>query len=127
LYQWLPPFEEKGAKVLFENNTRMSNHRFSPDMQTLFFRETSGQNTVEVAVNLKDPTQRYTLARFRTDDPAANPGNIVMVRGGGGGGRGGAGAPPAGGGRGGAASARLPRATGPGAGRPCSRTETPRP
>ena len=99
LFQWLPPFEEKGAKVLFENNTRMSSHRFSPDMQTLFFRETSGQNTVEVAVNLKDPTQRYTLARFRTDDPAANPGNIVMVRGGGGGGgRGGGG----GGGRGGA-------------------------
>jgi dipeptidyl aminopeptidase/acylaminoacyl peptidase len=100
LYQWLPPFEDKGAKVLFENNTRMTGHRFSPDMQTLFFRETSGQNTVEVAVNLKDPATRYTLARFRTDDPAANPGTIVMAHRAGGGGRGGA--APAGGGRGGA-------------------------
>ena len=99
LYQWLPPFEEKGAKVLFENNTRMSNHRFSPDMQIVFFRETSGQNTVEYAVYLNAPTERYTLARFRTDDPAASPGNLVMTRGGGGGGRGGA--APAGGGRGG--------------------------
>jgi dienelactone hydrolase len=99
LFQWLPPFEEKGAKALFENTTRMSNHRFSPDMQTLFFRETSGQDTLELAVNLKEPTQRYTLARFRTDDPAANPGTLVMTRGGGGGGRGGAGG---GGGRGGA-------------------------
>ena len=99
LYQWLPPFEEKGAKVLFENTTRMTGHRFSPDMQTLFFRETSGQNTQEVAVNLKDPTQRYTLARWRTDDQTAAPGNLMMVRGGGGGGRGGA---PGGGGRGGA-------------------------
>ncbi len=98
LYQWLPPFEDKGAKVLFENTTRMSNHRFSPDMQILFWRETSGQNTIENAVYLNAPTQRYTLARFRTDDPAANPGSIVMQRGGGGGGRGG-GAP---GGRGGA-------------------------
>ncbi len=99
LYQWLPPFEEKGAKVLFENNTRMTNHRFSPDMQTLFWRETAGQNTVEYAVSLKAPAQKYTLVRFRTDDQAASPGSIVMLRGGGGGGRG-AGA-PGGGGRGG--------------------------
>jgi dipeptidyl aminopeptidase/acylaminoacyl peptidase len=93
LYQWLPPFEEKGAKVLFENNTRMNGLRYSPDMQTIFFRESAGSgttaSTVEVAVNLAEPTQRYTLARFRTDDPAANPGNLVGVRAGGGGGGGG--------------------------------------
>ena len=98
LYQWLPPFAEKGAKVLFENATRMTGVRYSTDMQTIFFRETSGQNTTEIAVNLKEPEPRYTLARFRTDDPAANPGTLVATRGGGGGGgRGGAG-----GGRGGA-------------------------
>jgi dipeptidyl aminopeptidase/acylaminoacyl peptidase len=97
LYQWLPPFAEKGAKVLFENNTRMNGVRYSPDMQTIFFRETSGQNTTELAVNLGEPAQRYTLARFRTDDPSANPGNLISLRGGGGGGGRGAG----GGGRGG--------------------------
>ena len=97
LYQWAPPFAEKGAKVVFENSTRMNGVRYSPDMQTIFFRETSGQNTVEVAVNLKEPEPRYTLARFRTDEPAANPGTLVSTRGGGGGGRGGGG-----GGRGGA-------------------------
>ena len=79
--------------MLFENNTRMNGLRFSPDMQTIFFRETSGTgttaNTVEVAVNLAEPAQRYTLARFRTDDPAANPGTLVGVRAGGGGQRGG--------------------------------------
>jgi dipeptidyl aminopeptidase/acylaminoacyl peptidase len=88
LYQWLPPFEEKAAKVLFENNTRMNGLRFSPDMQTIFFRETSGTgttaSTVEVAVNLAEPTQRYSLARFRNDDPAANPGTLVGARPGGG-------------------------------------------
>jgi dipeptidyl aminopeptidase/acylaminoacyl peptidase len=105
LYQWLPPFEEKGAKVLFENNTRMNGLRFSPDMQTIFFRETSGTgatgNTVEVALNLAEPAQRYTLARFRTDDPAANPGTLVGVRAGGGGQRGAGGGGQRGGGGGG--------------------------
>lgn len=95
LYQWLPPFDEKSAKMLYEHNTRMSNHRFSPDMQILFFRETSGQNTIEYAVYLNDPAQRYTLARFQTDDIYANPGSLLMARGAGGGGRGGA--APAGG------------------------------
>jgi dipeptidyl aminopeptidase/acylaminoacyl peptidase len=92
LYQWLPPFAEKGAKVLYENNTRMNGVRFSPDMQTIFFRETSGSgataSTIEVAINLAEPAQRYTLARFRTDDPAANPGTLVGVRRGAGGQRG---------------------------------------
>ncbi len=98
--QWLPPFDEKSTKMIFENNTRMSNHRFSPDMQILFFRETSGQNTRDIAIYLSDPAQRYTLTSFRTDDP--NPGSIVGVRGGGGGGRGGGGGGARGGGGGGA-------------------------
>jgi dipeptidyl aminopeptidase/acylaminoacyl peptidase len=94
--QWLPPFDANSTKVIFENNTRMASHRYSPDMQILFFRETSGQNTIDYAVYLSDPAQRYTLTRFRTDDPS--PGNLLGVRGGGGGGgRGGGG----GGGRGG--------------------------
>ncbi len=108
LYQWLPPFEEKAAKVLYENNTRMNGVRYSPDMQMIFFRETSGTGTTasteEVAVNLAEPTQRYRLARFRNDDPAANPGNLVGIRAGGGGGaRGGGGGARGGGGGGGGA------------------------
>ena len=89
VFQWLPPFDEKSLKVVYESNTRMSNHRFSPDMQTLFATERAGQNTVEFAVDLKEPSKRYTLARYRTDDIYANPGSIAMVRGGDGGGRGG--------------------------------------
>jgi dipeptidyl aminopeptidase/acylaminoacyl peptidase len=101
LYQWLPPFDKASLKALFENNTRMSGHRFSPDHQTLFFSERAGQNTVEIAVSLAEPTKRFTIARFRADDIYANPGSIMMARGGGGGGGRGAGAAP--GGRGGAA------------------------
>ena len=106
LYQWLPPFGDTNAKVLFESNARMSNHRCSPDHQTVFFSERAGQDTVEYAVALGEPTKRYTLARYRADDVYTNPGSVVLTRGGGGGAR--AGGPGArGGGAGGGATVQL--------------------
>jgi dipeptidyl aminopeptidase/acylaminoacyl peptidase len=96
LYQWLPPFDESSKKVLYENSTRMSSHRFSPDMKILFATERTGQTTVDFAVYLAEPARKHTLARYRADDVVANPGTLVSTRGtAGGGGRG------AGGGRGG--------------------------
>ena len=103
LYQWLAPFDDASQKVLFESNTRMTGLRFSPDMKMIFFSERAGQNTVDYAVDLAEPAQRYTLARYRFDDVYANPGSIVGVRGGGGGGGRGAG-----GGRGGGGGGRGP-------------------
>jgi dipeptidyl aminopeptidase/acylaminoacyl peptidase len=97
LYQWLPPFTDASKKVVYENMGRMSGHRFSPDMQIVFFSEQQGQNTVETAVFLSEPKVKHTLARYRGQDIYANPGSIAGVRGGGGGGGRGAG----GGGRGG--------------------------
>jgi dipeptidyl aminopeptidase/acylaminoacyl peptidase len=103
VYQWLPPFDAAGAKVIYENPTRISGHRFSPDMQILFFSERAGQNALESAVYLNDTAKKYTLARYRADDIYANPGSILSTRGGGGGGRaGGAG------GRGGAPGGSAP-------------------
>lgn len=96
VYQWLPPFDDNSKKVVYEHPTRMTGHRFSPDMKVLFFSERQGQNTLDKAVYLDDPTTQYTLARYRADDIYENPGSIVGVRGAGGGGRGGGG-----GGRGG--------------------------
>ena len=99
VYQWSPPFDEPSRKVIYENNTRMSSVRFSPDMKMLFGSERSGQNTIEFAVDLSQPSSRYVLARYRTEDVYANPGTLVSTRGTlGGGGRGAGGA---GGGRGG--------------------------
>ena len=98
LYQWLAPFNDSSKKVVFENNTRMTGARFSPDMKVLFFTERAGQNTIDTAVYLAEPAKKYTVARYRADDIYNNPGSIVGLRGGGGGGgRGGGG----GGGRGG--------------------------
>lgn len=89
LYQWLPPFDDASNKVLLESSTRMNGLRYSSDMTLVFFSERSGQSTVEYAVRLAEPAQRYTIARYRTDDVYANPGSLVGVR-----------SVPAGGGRG---------------------------
>jgi dipeptidyl aminopeptidase/acylaminoacyl peptidase len=101
IYQWAPPFDAASIRVVYENPTRINGHRYSPDMQWLFFTETTGQNTVESAVNLMEISKKYTLARYRANDVYTNPGSLVGVRGGGGGGRaGGAGGRGGGGGTG---------------------------
>jgi dipeptidyl aminopeptidase/acylaminoacyl peptidase len=86
---WSAPFDSASLKVVYQQDTRMQGHRFSPDMQILFFSERNGQNTSEIAVYLNEPGTKHTLARYRTDDIYANPGALVSTRGGGGGGRGG--------------------------------------
>ena len=101
VYQWNAPFAGADQKVIYENPSRITGHRYSPDMSVLFFSERDGQNSVESAVYLADTAKKYQLARYRTDDVYANPGSIVSVRGGGGGGRAGG----AGGGRGGGGAA----------------------
>src|SRR4051812_43938914 len=102
VYQWTAPFDPSSMRVVYENPTRISGHRYSPDMQILFFSERAGQNTVESAVYTADTAKKYQLARYRTDDVYANPGSVVSVRGGGGGGGRAGGA---GGGRGGGGAA----------------------
>lgn len=92
LYQWLPPFDAASAKVIYEQNTRMSGVRYSPDVKWLFFQERQGTGetatTVDVAVNLANTSEKFTLARTRGNDIYTNPGSLVGVRGGGGGGGG---------------------------------------
>ena len=103
VYQWLPPFDAASQKVIYENASRISGHRYSPDMKILFFSERAGQNAVETAVYLNDTAKKYTLARYRADDIYANPGSLVSTRGSGGGGRG-----AVAGGRGGAGGGNTP-------------------
>ncbi len=75
---WKPPFDEGSLSVLYENDTRLNAHRYSPDHQTLFLSERQGQNTHEFAVRLADPGTKHTLARWAADDFYANPGSLVM-------------------------------------------------
>ncbi|HEY7568892.1 MAG TPA: prolyl oligopeptidase family serine peptidase [Gemmatimonadaceae bacterium] len=88
---WAPPFGSGDKTTLYESNTRITTHRYSPDLKTLFLSERAGPTTHEYAVILSEPTKRYTLARYRAEDVYANPGALIMKRGtlGGGGGFGG--------------------------------------
>ena len=76
--QWTAPFDSVSLKVVYEQDTRMSAHKYSPDFQTLFLTERQGQNTHEFAVMLSDPGTKHTLARYANDDFYANPGSLVL-------------------------------------------------
>jgi len=100
VYQWLAPFTDATKKVIYESPTRMTGHRFSEDMQMLFYRETANQQTIDYAVDLAAPADKHVLVRYRTDDFYANPGTLMGAGGAGGGGGGGGGRGGGGGGGG---------------------------
>jgi len=91
--QWLPPFDAASAKLVYENATRMTAHRFSPDMTMLFFTETAGQTSTDYAVYLSEPATRYPVTKCSSAD--ANQTSMLVgaraVAGGRGGGGGGGG------------------------------------
>ena len=57
----------------------MTGARFSPDGKVLFFRETTGQNSVDYAVYLAEPAQKLVVMRTGSDF-YANPGTMMGVR-----------------------------------------------
>ncbi len=75
--QWLPPFDDSSAEVVFESATRMASVSYGPDMNTLFVTERQGQNTHQYAVFLDDPATKHTLSRARNDDFYGRPGTLV--------------------------------------------------
>ncbi len=91
VYQWTAPFTDATKKVIYENTARMTGHRYSEDMQMLFFRETSGSTATDYAVELATPGTKHRLVSYTTSDFYANPGSLMGVGGGGGGRGGGAG------------------------------------
>lgn len=80
--QWLPPFDSASLHVVYEQNTRMTDHKFSPDHDWIFLSERQGQNVHEFAVQLTDPETKHTLARYANDDFYARPGSLVSTGGG---------------------------------------------
>ncbi|MDT8341832.1 MAG: prolyl oligopeptidase family serine peptidase, partial [Longimicrobiales bacterium] len=77
--QWLPPFDSTSLRMVYENDTRMAAHRFSPDHGILFASERQGSRVHEFAVFLDDAETRHTLFRWNSDDFYENPGSLVMV------------------------------------------------
>ena len=100
LYQWLPPFDANSAKVIYESDARLGNVRYSENPQLLFLTEGNapgggfggggggggqgaqgGGQVHEYAVYLNEPTKKYTIARYRSDDFYNLPGTLVTKRG----------------------------------------------
>ena len=65
VFQWLPPFDSASMTVVYENNTRLQNVRYSQDAQTLFLTEQQGQTGHDFAVFLSDPSTKHTIWRGR--------------------------------------------------------------
>jgi dipeptidyl aminopeptidase/acylaminoacyl peptidase len=59
LMQWMAPFSDTSTKLLYENESRMTGVRFSPDNQIAFFQDNNNQ----VAVYLSDPSTKYVIVR----------------------------------------------------------------
>ena len=77
VYQWKAPFTDATKTVVYENTTRMTGHRFSRDMQMLFFRETAGTTATDYAVDLSAPGTKHRLISYNTGDFYANPGTLM--------------------------------------------------
>jgi len=75
---WSPPFDDANLSVVYESDSPMSSHRYSPDLSTLFINERDDGMVREYAVFLDDPETIYTLADYYADDFYANPGILVM-------------------------------------------------
>ncbi len=75
---WSPPFDDTDLSVVYESDSPMSSHRYSPDLSTLFINERDDGMVREYAVFLDDPETIYTLADYYADDFYANPGILVM-------------------------------------------------
>jgi hypothetical protein len=84
LFQWNAPFDAQSRKVLLENNNRISEVAFSGDAKTVFLAENTNGTAHVFAVDVSDPTKRYTLTRVR-----GLQATLGVVRGGFGGGGGG--------------------------------------
>ena len=72
--QWLPPFDSASLKVVYESDTRMTSHNWSPDYQTLFLSERQGQNVHEYAVRLSDAEDQAHAGALRRRRLLRQPG-----------------------------------------------------
>ena len=90
LIQWLPPFGPTDTKVIYESSAPISNVAFSDDAKWIFATGTSSGFGEIYAVNVSEPTKKYSIVRQRSYTPSFVGGRAVRGAAAGGGGRGGA-------------------------------------
>ncbi|MHC5063071.1 MAG: S9 family peptidase [Planctomycetota bacterium] len=61
IMQWLPPFDEDSAKVVWESEDPIQSVQYSQDCQTLYITQTKDGKRRLFAVNLKDPKKELLI------------------------------------------------------------------
>jgi dipeptidyl aminopeptidase/acylaminoacyl peptidase len=79
--QWLPPYDDKSAHVIYESETRINSVDYSSDCRWLFITETASNQEHVFAVNLDAPETKFTVSRRRTEEFYENPGSLMTTRG----------------------------------------------
>jgi len=72
VFQWLPPFSAKDAKLVYTSPTRINSVRYSADMKTLFLDQTFGTRNRISTVNLDADKKLTTLLETGPDDDAVD-------------------------------------------------------
>jgi len=76
--QWLPPFEEGAAQVVYESENEIESVRYSADPNLIFIYQEEDDIEHLFAVRLDDPATQYTIYQHDTeDDEADDPGNLM--------------------------------------------------
>ena len=65
LFVWSAPFDAQSRKTIVENNNRIAEVGFSADGKTAFLAENANGSAHVFAVDVSDPSKRYTLSRVR--------------------------------------------------------------
>ena len=90
LYVWSAPFDAASRKAVLDNANRIGQVAFTADGKTAFLTETVSGAAHVFAVDVADPSKKYTISRVRGLQATLGIGGGGF--GGGGGGRGGTGA-----------------------------------
>lgn len=78
IMQWLPPFAEDGAALVYEVDGRASGVAYTADMGMVFVTKRSGGKEKVYAAPLDGTDTTYTIYEHDTDDFFADPGSLQM-------------------------------------------------
>jgi dipeptidyl aminopeptidase/acylaminoacyl peptidase len=79
IVHWFPPFADDSYEVMFENQNEITGVRYSDDGQILFITERVRNQNHVFAVDLSDPSTRYTITRSGNNQPDGAPRGSLLT------------------------------------------------
>ena len=75
--QWIPPYGEKDIKIIYQSENLIGSLDYSADCKLLFMTESTGGQSHLFAVDLAEPSKKYTIYKYRSTDFYTNPGSLM--------------------------------------------------